>query len=321
MVIVTNHKWVNKFGEARCGFYINGYLKNNLDGIPRFLKQGYDCVGIISGHGKVRIGKSTLAAQIGFYIAWMLAGGRTYTEEWGTIIDKKDPKKPVKFSFENVVFSPEQLIYTARNLFNKYGPNQVIVYDEGRAGLDSARAMENINKAMQDFFQECGVMGHVILVVLPNFFKLHEDYATARSVFLIDCFSDRNFKRGYFNFYNERSKEFLYYNGKKRIGVLAKYASARPNFWGRFTKFFPLDEKTYQELKIAAMGKSRVKSLERKWKGQRDAAVFALAQNTSLTYSEIAKIITKYSGESVGEIAVKNAIMNQERKGVDEDGA
>jgi ABC-type xylose transport system permease subunit len=44
--------------------------------------------------------------------------------------------------------------------------HSVLVYDEGRAGLDSARAMENINKAMQDFFQECGQYGHVIIIVL-----------------------------------------------------------------------------------------------------------------------------------------------------------
>lgn len=51
---VTNIKGWNKRGEPQTGFYIDGYLKSNLDGIPAFLKKEYDCVGIISGMGKVR---------------------------------------------------------------------------------------------------------------------------------------------------------------------------------------------------------------------------------------------------------------------------
>jgi len=43
-----------KDGKEQIGVGIDGYLKQNLDGIPNFLKKGYDCVGIISGMAKVR---------------------------------------------------------------------------------------------------------------------------------------------------------------------------------------------------------------------------------------------------------------------------
>lgn len=34
------------------------FLAINLMGVPKYLDKSYDCVGIVSGHGKVRIGKT-----------------------------------------------------------------------------------------------------------------------------------------------------------------------------------------------------------------------------------------------------------------------
>jgi intein/homing endonuclease len=42
----------------REGYYMDEFLAINLMGIPRYLDKSYDCVGIVSGHGKVRIGKT-----------------------------------------------------------------------------------------------------------------------------------------------------------------------------------------------------------------------------------------------------------------------
>jgi len=39
------------------GFGMDGYLKSNLDDILKILRLAYDCFAVISGHGKVRIGK------------------------------------------------------------------------------------------------------------------------------------------------------------------------------------------------------------------------------------------------------------------------
>ena len=38
-------------------FYMDKNLRANLKEIPRFLNKSYDCVIIVTGHGKVRIGK------------------------------------------------------------------------------------------------------------------------------------------------------------------------------------------------------------------------------------------------------------------------
>jgi hypothetical protein len=221
----------------------------------------------------------------------------------------KIPDKPVNFNLEeNVVFSPEGLMKKAAELYKKYGKNQVIIYDEGRAGLDSASAMQAINRAMQDFFQECGMYGHVIIIVLPNFFKLHEDYAVNRSLFLIDAYSDRNLRRGFFNFYNEIQKEWLFYMGKKKIGSSLKYSDSHPSFSGRFTPFLPLDKTKYEDAKREALNQKELRNTERKWKKQRDAAIYLLRKIGELSLKEIAAEMTVICGFTFTDQMARHAI-------------
>lgn len=303
-MIITDYKWKNEKGEERVGYYMQGYEVQNLLGIPHYLRLAWDVVGIVSGHGKVRIGKSTKASQIGYFLAWLMAGGWIEINE-GKLIKIIPPKEEVHFSLkENVVFSPYDLMDRAEMLFNKYGPHQVIIYDEARGGLASDRAMESINKTMSEWFEACGQYQHIILLVLPNFFKLHEDYAVARSLFLVDVFSDKQHRRGYFNFYNEIQKEKLYYFGKKRIGVTAKYASATESFWGRFTKFMPWDKNEYDKLKKEALKKLKKTAHQKKIIKQRNIALYLLRKYSDLTYEAIAQEMTlllgwKYSSDAV----------------------
>lgn len=308
---VTDFKWTDpKFKKTRVGYYMDEYLAINLMGIPEYLKRSYDVVGIFSGHGKVRVGKSTLAQQVGYFLAWSISGGSMAREEaTGKWFIATKPSKEVRFNIEdNVVFTPDDLQTKARELHAKYGRNQVIIYDEGRAGLDSSAAMTAINKAMQDFFQECGQYGHVILIVLPNFFKLHEDYAISRSIFLIDVFTNKRMERGFFNFYNEGQKESLYINGKKKSGTQSKYSGARPSFTGRFSPFLPLDKEKYESAKQEAIKQKEVKNLEKKWKRQRDASILMLYKHMGLSADEIATELSNLSGASIDTNMVKYAI-------------
>ena len=224
---------------------MDGALMENLKQVPKFLKNAWDCVFIVSGSGKVRIGKSSMALQMAYFIAWLLVGG-----------DKKLKKTPVPFTLDNVVFTPKDLMKLASTL----PKHSVILYDEGRAGLDSARAMESLNKIMIDFFQECGQYQHVIIIVLPNFHRLKEDIAVARSLFLVDVYTGKNYSRGFFKFFNERQKENLYAFGKARIGIYNKYMATNPSFRGRFTKYLPVSKKDYEDKKLKAL---REKSLSR----------------------------------------------------------
>jgi len=253
---------------------------------------------------------STIAQQVAYFLAWLIAGGKMQQNQiTGKWFVSKKPDKKVNFNLEeNIVFSPEGLMKKAAELYKKYGNNQIIIYDEGRAGLDSASAMQAINRAMQDFFQECGMYGHVILVVLPNFFKLHEDYAVNRSLFLIDAYADRALRRGFFNFYNEIQKEWLFYMGKKKIGSSLKYSDSRPSFSGRFTPFLPLDKQKYEDAKREALKQKELRNTERKWKKQRDAAIYLLRKIGELSIDDTAKEMSAICGFAITAEMVKHAI-------------
>ena len=253
---------------------------------------------------------STAAQQVAYFVAWLLSGGKMdqdqISKKWFV---KKNPTKQVHFTLEdNIVFSPEQLMKKASDLYKKYGKNQVIIYDEGRAGLDSASAMAAINKVMQDFFQECGMYGHVIIIVLPNFFKLHEDYAVNRSLFLIDVYADKNLRRGFFNFYNETQKEWLFYMGKKKIGSTLKYSDSHPSFSGRFTQFLPLDKDKYEDAKREALKQKELRNTERKWKKQRDAALYLLKTQAEMSAEDVAKEMTVVCGFQVTVEMIRHGI-------------
>jgi hypothetical protein len=230
---------------------------------------------------------STLAMQSAYYIAWILAGGKTILDENGKVLEIIRPKRKVNFGLDHVVFAPEDLKKKAHQL----PPNSVIVYDEGRAGLDSSRSMESVNKGMQDFFQECGVYGHTILIVLPDFFQLHRTYAVNRSLFLINVFADNQFNRGYFSFYNDHQKELLYHWGKKKVGANFQYAAAKRNFWGRFSDWLPFDKDTYENLKKSALEKKRLGPKEIKELSQTALLIFLIKNKMRLSFDYLDKAL------------------------------
>jgi len=313
MVIVTDVKWESEYkGEITHheGFRMDGYLAENLQPIPKFLKKQWDCVGVVSGHGKVRTGKSTMGAQIGYYVAWLIAGGEmdlrrdSETERFINPVVIKKPNKPVRFSLNNLAFSPEELMEKGRSL----PKHSVIVYDEGRAGLDSKSAMTAMNKMLEDFFQECGQYGHVIIIVLPNFFKLHEDYAVSRSIFLVDVYHDESWNRGFFNFYNERQKEKLFFFGRKRIGITARYAAATPSFFGNFSGWLPFDKVRYDLLKKLALKKKEIGQRSAKIKEQRDALIHMYKYDMDETMIGVAERLSDVLGKKIGVDVVNHSL-------------
>lgn len=50
---VTSFNWYDERHHTnRTGYYMDEFLAMNLMGVPRYLDKSYDCVGIVSGHGK-----------------------------------------------------------------------------------------------------------------------------------------------------------------------------------------------------------------------------------------------------------------------------
>jgi len=224
----------------------------------------------------------------------------------------KKPMKPVRFGLENLCYTPDDLIKKAEDLYKKYGKGQVILYDEC-SGLDSKGTMKAVNQKLEEFFQTCGSYNHVILIVLPNFFKLNEDIATTRSMFLIDVYSNENWKRGFFDYYGPKDKEWLYFKGKKKIGVTGKYFSQNPSFYGTFRDWLPFDREEYErqkqeKLKTRVFGSREQQTREIYW-----GVLTILKTNTNLTTKQIAEELSKLLFRDISPRILESALSNYYR--------
>jgi len=311
LVIVTSYEWESKDGTKNIGYNLDGYLAERFIGIKKHLDKKFDVFGVISGENRTGTGKSTMAQQLGYFISWCIAGGKMNLDRdeiTGKFINPritKHPDKPINFSLDNIIFNPDDLIKKARTLPR----NSVLIYDECRGGMDSRSTMSNLNKKM-DFFQEtCRIYGHVFLLVLPNFFKLHSDYAVSRSEFLLDC-PLQGTKRGQWRIWTRASKERLYEFSRKRLGASAKYKSATPDKYGRFSSIFILDHSEYEKKKYKELAQIRKTKLGLKAQYQRDALIYLYKKLSKKTAAEVAEAISALIAEPVTQISVEHYLAN-----------
>ncbi len=223
-------------------YWMDGYLKANLDSLAYNIPNDWDGVILMSGDGMVRVGKSVLAQQVGCYMAHKL-------------------KTP--WNINNIVFTGEELMTNAR----KSPKNTVFVYDEARGELDTKKVLEEITKTLMDFFAECGMYNHVIVIVLPDFFDLPKGLAISRSECLINVYRKTSiqklkdtevvkFERGFFEFYGRESKKKLYMWGKKDFN---NYRAAKYDFFGTFENFFTVNQQEYLDKKLVYLSRDRTK--------------------------------------------------------------
>lgn len=160
-------------------FYIDGYLRANLEDLKRNVKKDYDAFTIIAG--RERYGKSTLAAQAAIYV---------------------DPT----FNLDKCVFTAEQFVEAVE----KAKQYEAIVFDETMGYLSSRGAMSGFNKALIKVMSEMGFKNLFIFLCIPNFFELDRYAAMWRSTGLLLVY-----RRGCFGSYNYPTKKNLYLFGKK----------------------------------------------------------------------------------------------------------
>jgi hypothetical protein len=228
---------------TKLNIWMDNYLKSNLDSLAYNLKHDFDAVILISGSGMVRVGKSVLAQQAAYYLAHKLN---------------------THFDINNIVFSGNELMQQAHSL----PKNSVLIYDEARGELDNKKIMENVTKNLLDFFAECGMYNHALILVLPDYFELPKGIAINRSECLLnviritdDAIDDEGnevvkFDRGIFEFYNREGKKRLYMQGKKEFndyGIGKKLRS----FYGEFRNQFVVNKEDYESKKIKHMKRDK----------------------------------------------------------------
>lgn len=254
-------------------YYLNGFLKDNLDLAKRQVKKNWDMPFAIDGtEGS---GKSVLAGQIALYL---------------------DPS----YSIERCAFTPEQF----QDYCLKAEKYQAVVLDEGYGSLSSRGAMSKVNKAIVNMLSIIRRRNLFIIVLIPTFFDLDRYYALWRSRALFHVYHVA-FQRGTFAFYGETRKIKLYAHGKKYYD----YHSVKPDFRGDFTKHFIYDQDSYDKKKDAADAWTRAQEQDKtkecvlrllkhpkceKLNKAEVAKIFGLHRNTITNYTRDTPISTKH---------------------------
>jgi len=222
------------------GFYMDGLLKNNLDILVDSIKDDFDFIILISGRGMVRVGKSQIGKQVSYYINSEV---------------RKKYKVDNTFTTDNFAFRGKDLIEKGK-VFPKFS---VLDFDEAGADLVGRKIMQQTTQAVLDYIRECGQQNHFLILILPEFFDLPKGIALTRSVCLIDVDFRERFNRGLFRFYGRKAKKLLYLYGKKNLD----YGAYKPDFFGTFTDFEPIDGKKYKEMKYAALTGRKLEEVNR----------------------------------------------------------
>lgn len=222
-------------------YFMHEALISNLRSVVYNVKNhNWDFIILITADGMTRVGKSMLAQQIGYFLAQELE---------------------TPFGMENIVFGTHKL----SELASKFPKNSLILLDEAREGMASARTMKEEQQNLMDFFAECGTYNHIYIVVLPDYFDLNKQFAVNRSNLLINCWVNRKdaedkhgnpislWERGYFDFYSKNKKKTLYNKHKKDY----YYNSKLKDFTGYYDRYWIIDEQEYDAKKREFIKRSR----------------------------------------------------------------
>lgn len=260
MVIIQAQQMQNK----KEGYFIHGFLKTNLDHVKHnVLKKDFDSFLIVTG--REGFGKSTLAAQIAFYL---------------------DPT----FNLSRCCFTADQFEDTVV----KAKKFEAIVFDETMGYLSSRGAMSSFNRQLIKIFSEMRSKNLFVLLCIPNFFELDRYPAMHRATGLIHVY-----ERKKYGVYNYPTKKKLYLKGKKTYSYCVP-----PNFIGNYPKFFVYDKDEYEEKKQKAIkewAEMKKRGAARKYKGQRNAAIKILTTICKYPMKEIVKA-TKLNQRTIKDI-------------------
>ena len=242
-------------------FYMDDWLKQNLDIAKSVIKQDWDMTFLCDG--KEGAGKSTLILQAAYYC---------------------DPS----FNIDRIAFTPKEF---KKNVLaaDKYSS---VVYDEAYSGLQARAAMSLINRTLVSMMAEIRQKNLFLFIVAPSFFDMDKYIAIFRSRALFSVYTGENFERGFFKFYNEERKKELYILGKK-FYVYPKSGMGSPNFQGKFTMFKPVSDTEYKKRKLNALNERMDKQSNKEADTERLKYMFERLQETEgLTHEKRAEILS-----------------------------
>jgi hypothetical protein len=255
-------------------YWMHKDLKKNLDTAIYNAKRGFDIVIIVSGDGKTRVGKTMIAQQAGYYCGYRLN---------------------TPFTEMNMVFGGKTLMETALNLKK----NSVIVDDESKEDFSSKSVLARKNKEIDTFFDECGKLNHIIILVATDYFDFNKRIAVNRSELLINVkrYSKLvkddegnlvvEFVRGTAHLFGSKKKKKLYMLSKSNFN---DYDAVPYDAKIEFEKYWCINEYEYEKKKDMYLKRKRGED-EKEDKGFVISNLKNHPKTNTLTDEEIGKIL------------------------------
>lgn len=203
--------------------YENTYYVRNLDIVKNEAQPNkWDCLAIF--HGFEGSGKSTLMFQTAVFF------------------DKN-------FSLENVVFTPQEF----NKAIDEAPVGSCIVWDEAITGANAQQHAKSINQAVISKLTQIRKKRLVFLLGFPYLWMLSK-YFVSRSLFSCHIYAQDFDDRGYFNFYDFKKTNTLYWYMKKVFPdfPMSAIRYIHKNFAGTFSAKLPFDENEYDNKKEQA---------------------------------------------------------------------
>lgn len=205
-----------EIGQHR--FSMDGYLFSNCQAGKKMLRDDNDLVIIIDGgEGS---GKSVLAQQV------------------ATTLDPT-------FNINRITFTPRAFMQAVKDA-QKY---EAVIYDEAFSGLINRTSLTWTNLIIVKMLAEVRQKNLALIIVAPTFFDLDRYVALWRSRFLINVYRGKQYERGYFRFFSFEKKKDLFVDGRQRYN----YLCTKPDFYGRFSNYYTVNEHSYRQLKYQAL--------------------------------------------------------------------
>lgn len=251
-------------------FWIDPYLKSNLDILKKAVRNKYDC--IICVDGMEGTGKTVLGATVSYYLA--------YDENRGYS----------RFNLRCFAWTPEDI----ERAILRAPPRSAILCDEFvMAGLSSDAGTQMQNTLIK-YFTLIRKKQLYIVLIIPYFFMLRKYFAIARTRALIHVTTKDGVTRGTFKFYNYEQKRFLYFNGQKTWSYNQK------NQWSfngehrvKSITQLGIDEEEYERLKDKSIRSLFVdkKNKDQKYKRRFYKALEILKEKNNVTWKDMPKLL------------------------------
>ncbi len=191
------------------------------------------------------------------------------------------------FNIENIVYNPKKL----SELIDA-SEHKAIMYDEAFSGLAGKSAMHTENIELISVFTKCRYKRNIIILCIPNISLLEPYIRFHRVRFLIHVVVKKpatmagDLERGYFKFYTESKKNDLLTTRNQMFD----YETVKPNFIGKFEKFWCIDSKEYEKKKMREISLKGLRNTSQDDKIQTNSDISTIS-NTEIDLKNIQNII------------------------------